>query len=489
MMGQRASLNRRGRGKGCVGDPPSGTIAGMERPFLVAVCLGLVLPVPAQANFGGYESGNASTGNVQPLTRNEDTFQPAGLEQVEMQSELLQINLHVESADVEVNYTLHNPGDKAVNVTAGFPAASQDVGPPGAPEKTAQARRDPHDVTDYHLSVDGKEMPWKLESQPHKPTDGVNTDALLGGEYDAPEPRWFVSTVSFKPGESHAVRIRYQAQYRNGYSSVSDDAQILPTTLAYQLSTAAGWKGPIGKGRVVIAADTVDADGLKIRPESRFKRAGRAFVWEFTDLKPTLADDLTVQVRGGFQTYPTDYAVVKDRPEGVRAEHAGYYEVHPGGASYWVHRLYHATATSTLDPKLYGPENVLGEGDQTWAEGMPGDGLGEGLDLALDRPTHLYEIGIVNGFHKSRELYQANNRVAELSVSLNGEKDFVVTIPDECLAREMYWFPLNGYDKPVKTVRLRINKVYPGTKYQDTCISQLALRTKLTKTPKMRPVR
>ena len=74
-------------------------------------------------------------------------------------------------------------------------------------------------------------------------------------------------------------------------------------------------------------------------------------------------------------------------------------------------------------------------------------------------------------------------------MSLNGEKDFAVTIPDEYLVREKYWFSLNGYDKPVKTVRLRINKVYPGTKYQDTCLSLVVLKTKLTKKPKRGPVR
>ena len=176
------------------------------------------------------------------------------------------------------------------------------------------------------------------------------------------------------------------------------------------------------------------------------KRTGRAYVWEFTDLKPTLADDITVQVREGYERFGAEMAVAKDRPEGVKADSpdfVGWYEVHPGGASYWVHQLYHATATSTLDPKLYGPEKVADSGgydEGAWAEGVPGDGVGEGLDLTLNRPMRLHGIGIVNGFHKSRELYEANNRVAELSVSLNGEKDFAVTIPDEYLTHESYWF-------------------------------------------------
>ena len=373
----------------------------MKRFPHVAVCLGLMLPVLARANFGGYEAGNASTGNVQPLARVEDTFRPAGLEQVEMQSELLQITLHVESADVEVNYTLHNPSDKAVSVTAGFPTASQDMGGGGDSNGGPQhARRDPQDVTDYHLFVDAKEVPSKLESQPHAASkqDEMGTYSGMGGGYSTPEPHWFVSTVTFKPGEFHAVRIRYQAQYRNAAGGISDDDQVEPATLTYQLSTAAGWKGPIGKGRVVIAADTVNADGVKIRPEGRFKRAGRAFVWEFSDLKPTLADDLTVQVREGYDRYPASYAVARDRPEGIHTktdtDYVGEYEVHPGGAAYWVHQLYHATATSTLDAKLYGPENVsdFSDSNKTWAEGVPGDGVGEGLDLTLDHPTRLHEI-------------------------------------------------------------------------------------------------
>ena len=174
----------------------------MTRLPFVAACLGLMLPLVAWANFGGYEAGNASTGNVQPLARVEDTFRPAGLEQVEMQSELLQITLHIESADVEVNYTLHNPGDKAVKVTAGFPTASQDMGEGGESDGGPQhARRDPRDVSDYHLYVDGKEVPWKLEMQPRAATkqDEMGTYSGMGGGYSTSpssslSSRWSCST-------------------------------------------------------------------------------------------------------------------------------------------------------------------------------------------------------------------------------------------------------------------------------------------------------
>ena len=468
-------------------------MAAMNRRLLAVTCfVWAALGAPVRANFGGYEAGNASTGNVQPLAKVEDVFRPAGLEEVEMRDELLQITLHIESADVEVNYTLHNPGEKAVNVTAGFPTQSQDVvAATFLPENAGGVRHDPRDVTDYHLFVDGKELPAKLMMQPRPAKVGIN-DTGMPGTYSTPQPYWFVSTVAFKAGESHAVRVRYRAEYRSAEGGVSDNDSVEPTTLGYQLSTAAGWKGPIGQGRVVIQADTADADAVKIRPEGRFKRTGRAFVWEFTDLKPTLADDLAVQVREGYDTFPTSEAVPKDRPERDKDESLGEYEVHAGGASYWINQLYHVTATSTLDPTQYGPEHVKEpDADPTsvWAEGVPGDGIGEGLDLTLERPEKLYQIGVINGYARTEALYSANGRVAELSVSLNGEKDFTVTVPDERLAHDIFWFGINGYDKPVKTVRLRINKVYRGTKYQDTCLTRVYLKTKLAKKPKVGPIR
>lgn len=64
----------------------------MNNRVLAATCLLWTLRAPLRANFGGYEAGNASTGNVQPLAMVEDVFRPAGIGEVRMQDEPLQIN-------------------------------------------------------------------------------------------------------------------------------------------------------------------------------------------------------------------------------------------------------------------------------------------------------------------------------------------------------------------------------------------------------------
>ena len=46
-----------------------------------------------------------------------------------------------------------------------------------------------------------------------------------------------------------------------------------------------------------------------------------------------------------------------------------------------------------------------------------------------------------------------------------------------------------GYDQPVKKLRLTVKEVYPGSRYEDMCISDVALAVKLDKAPKIQPAR
>jgi hypothetical protein len=74
----------------------------------------LASAVTAMGNGGGYVYGTASNGAL-------GLFQPKNAQQIEMQTEDLQIDLHLEFGRVRVEYTLHNPG-KAITAEIGFPA-------------------------------------------------------------------------------------------------------------------------------------------------------------------------------------------------------------------------------------------------------------------------------------------------------------------------------------------------------------------------------
>ena len=124
-----------------------------------------------------------------------------------------------------------------------------------------------------------------------------------------------------------------------------------------------------------------------------------------------------------------------------------------------------------------------------WVEGRDGHGLGESLTLTLERPAKIQRLGIRNGYTKSPALYLANSRVMQLLVSVNGGKAEAVELPDEYLEEEHFWFDLPKTSGAVKTIRLEIGAVYPGTKYADTAISGIRLMQALDKTPKIQPAR
>lgn len=81
-----------------------------------------------------------------------------------------------------------------------------------------------------------------------------------------------------------------------------------------------------------------------------------------------------------------------------------------------------------------------------------------------------FQVTIINGFVKSRQLYYANARVKEVELWLNGEHQCNCTLLDSPEAQVIKGcFPLFMNDK----VELRPVQFYPGTKYDDICISEI----------------
>ncbi|MEZ0275679.1 MAG: hypothetical protein ACAH88_12305, partial [Roseimicrobium sp.] len=104
-------------------------------------------------------------------------------------------------------------------------------------------------------------------------------------------------------------------------------------------------------------------------------------------------------------------------------------------------------------------------------------------------PAKVRRVGLVNGYAKSEDIYQKNNRVAKLEVSVNGGKSVTVEVPDERLSSEMFYFDLPESTDAVSTVKLTIAGVYKGTKYEDTALSEVVLVVPLEKEPRISAAR
>ena len=112
----------------------------------------------------------------------------------------------------------------------------------------------------------------------------------------------------------------------------------------------------------------------------------------------------------------------------------------------------------------------LNDGDTStpWEEGVEGDGIGEQITYEPESGTKLQVIRIYPGNGRSDKAFQENNRPKTITLEIDGKKQ-ILNFDD---AGHFYTF---SSKKPVtaKQVKLIIDSVYQGSKWQDTCISEV----------------
>ena len=346
------------------------------------------------------------------------------------------------------------------------------------------------DLEGYPIAADGAELKWQnVDAKGEKPKPMKDPQ---WGEFKAATRLWKKSSIPFAQGQTREILIRYRSAYAATQSSVSDDGRSSEAYFHYSLSPAATWKGPIGRGKITVNYLHPRPEEISIRkPKDRFKKVNDTkHEWEFQNLKPTLADDLKIVVHPAYDTYPA--IVINESNYDNQPQYRAEYVIEAN--RYFIqHSDYDAVASSTLPPQgetKYEIGNIKGlESSNPWAEGAQGDGIGENITLTTHRPLPLDAIMIMPGYRgEDKALWTKNNRVAELEITLNGEHTFVAAIPDDNFA-ELYPIPVRGYTKPVTTVKLVIKAVHRGSSAQDTCISRVELRGRLSQKPKINPAR
>ncbi len=447
------------------------------------------------ANGGAWQTGVRETGNVSASDKDRHT-------DVAIENETVKIDLHPEYAAVDVHYHMHNTGPK-VQQDFFFPVERWGKSPDADTEPKQS------DIEHYRISIDGKELKSsnvagaKEESSETK--EGISkaneesSEAEEGGGETTSGPfwqrelptikSWKKSVIPFEQNQTRDVTIHYNARYAEHDESISDDLHVSDATFAYSLSPAATWKGPIGKGKIEINILHPESEDISIeKPKERFKKIGDTrYEWDFENLKPTLADDIRIVAHSKYDSYPTGYS------EEDFSRHASY--VIRGNQYFLDHTDYDATASSTLKPQgkhHYEIENIKGYSEEgsPWAEGIDGDGVGESITLDVKRPLPLYGILIRPGYwdYGNHSAWKRNNRLAALEITLNDERTFTETIPDETF-EEPYLIRVPDYTKQVNKIKLVIKGVHRGTQFRDTCISLVKLRAPLSKKPEVHGAR
>lgn len=133
-----------------------------------------------------------------------------------------------------------------------------------------------------------------------------------------------------------------------------------------------------------------------------------------------------------------------------------------------------ASSVLTGDVDSHQP-NCLVDGDTTtaWCEGVSGTGEGEWLEFDSDMKQNVRSIRIMAGFNKSEDLYWRNSRPKDITITFDDGSTTSSTLSDEPFA----WHTITLSETVQTTsVRITIDSTYPGSRYSDTCISEITIQ-------------
>lgn len=136
----------------------------------------------------------------------------------------------------------------------------------------------------------------------------------------------------------------------------------------------------------------------------------------------------------------------------------------------------YVTASSIRDTDTeggeYSLESVLSNNPMTkWVPSKAShDGISEWIQINASQPQYVKGIYILNGYHKSEQIWYNNNRVKSCTLSFSDGRSIIVTLGD---TMDLIKIDL---DIPVNTtfIRLTINSVYAGARWDDTAITYLS---------------
>ena len=126
----------------------------------------------------------------------------------------------------------------------------------------------------------------------------------------------------------------------------------------------------------------------------------------------------------------------------------------------------------------YGPKNLARGDDGAWCEGDEGHGIGVSVEVTFlpwragDTPPSFDRLMIANGYDKTVRTFMENSRVKKIEIKSDddfGGQSWVRSLRDETGVQEVM---LGGPQSP-KSITITILDVYPGQKYEDTCLSSI----------------
>lgn len=134
-----------------------------------------------------------------------------------------------------------------------------------------------------------------------------------------------------------------------------------------------------------------------------------------------------------------------------------------------IQSIYASSSLSEYN-MTHAPERAAdGDLSTAWVEGADGQGIGETIVFLFDGDYSVNGISINAGYQKSSDLYYKNSRPEKITVTASDGMSEEIILQDVMDVQKIQ------LSTPLETdsITVTINSVYPGSKYEDTAISEM----------------
>jgi hypothetical protein len=338
----------------------------------------------------------------------------------------------------------------------------------------------------FHITQDGKTV--QIEK--------VLLDRYAGEE-GASVTFHYKHNLYFKPGDISTVVVEYHQDLFNGSDGMSD------TFLwKYIIGTGGTWNKAIGELILIKPSEWKgEIEGLDLLMDD-----GNITIFGKTNYKPARDEVYTLEAH--FSNIMVQYEYLENKlpflkkmwnnrsePETQPNKAVQTFISNITASSYLHDSLPVFTNTGVILQAGFSPTASFdGLKETSWCENVPGDGIGEYIEITLTKDV--WGLSINNGFTRLpaedwlfdekngssifnekvrddlqgiKDYYSQNNRVKKLSISNTaGQIFYTLKLDDQ---RDLQTFP--GIKLHSGTYRLIIEEVYPGTKWKDTCLGEV----------------
>lgn len=285
---------------------------------------------------------------------------------------------------------------------------------------------------------------------------------------------WYI--VDFNLEKDKTVMLIVKYKIKNGFEDWATSKSFFPTyderRFIYDFKPAKNWgDGSISELNIEINAKDIELNGGKLNI-SGLSLSGGSGIYSASfkkyDLKKTPNLSISYNNNQKLSDYIIKYLLSADKIKKIKVS---------------------SELSST-----YSAKNMFDlDFNTAWADGAEGNGIGEKIEIDLDKYS-LVAICLINGYTKNSDLYKYNNRIKKLRIDIEyvdyKDSTKIDVESNEISINDLEYNKISknnfegmvsiirdygeGYRKITK-ITLTILDVYKGTKYSDTCISEILL--------------